>query len=79
MNKIVKRRFRSGSYIYVIELKEPRAWRLACGISGTATAWLTLKEAREYQRMVIGRGIPCRIIRYNAGEIVRYRETLERF
>lgn len=70
--------FASGSPIYVIELKHPKAWRLACGINTEPTAWFKLKEAIAYRSMVEGRGIPCRIVRYAAGDVVAVRRKWER-
>lgn len=71
-------RFASGSPIYVIELKHPKAWRLACGVNTEPTAWFKLKEAVAYRSMVEGRGIPCRIVRYAAGGVVSFRRKWER-
>lgn len=72
------RRYPAGSHVYVIELKHPRAWRLACGVTGTATSWLSLRDAVVYRRLVEARGIECRIVRYAAAGVVSFRRKWER-
>lgn len=64
------KRFRSGRGLYVVEIFEPRSWRLAMSITYTANACPRRKDALAAAKNYRRHGFKARVVYYQARRVL---------